>query len=242
MRPGLNTGLIMHRTQGDTSRAPRSAAEPQRDVWRGRVRTHLARPTPDEEGFRVADRSGPAATPARTRNTKSRRSAGKMKMFRGQRFRCAYLTSEAIERFDAARLSDTQILSLNLRVRILRQNLLIFSTASSLYSPDSVAGIASHHVPHVTAPAATKLPLLLNDPDLSHEPHLSAAHGTADTVESTGSSDHGRCDRGDGDEHRNRTIALSGPPGYQAENTAPHAPQKERAQLEVPNRGRRVLR
>ena len=144
--------------------------------------------------------------------------------------------------FDAARLSDTQILSLNLRVRILRQNPLIFSTASSPYSPDSVAGIASHHVPHVTAPAATKLPLLLNDPDLSHEPHLSAAHGTADTVEPTGSSDHGRCDRGDGDEHRNRTIALSGPPGYQAENTAPHAPQKEHAQLEVPNRGWRVLR
>ncbi len=89
----------MHRTQGDTSRAPRSAAEPQRDVWRGRVRTHLACPTPDEEGFRVADRSGPAATPARTRNKESRRSAGEMKMFRGQQYRCAYLTSEAIERF-----------------------------------------------------------------------------------------------------------------------------------------------
>jgi hypothetical protein len=112
VRPGLNTGLIMHRTQGDTSRAPRSAAEPQRDVWRGLVRTHLARPTPDEEGFRVADRSGPAASPARTRNTKSRRSAGKMKMFRGRRYRCAYLTSEAIERF-ALRFPTTSSIGRN---------------------------------------------------------------------------------------------------------------------------------
>ena len=61
----------MHRTSGDTSRAPGPAAEPQRDVWRGRVGHRPPRPTPDEEGFRVANRSEPAATPARTRNKKA---------------------------------------------------------------------------------------------------------------------------------------------------------------------------
>ncbi len=64
-------GPIMHRTPGDTSRAPRPAAEPQRDVYRGRVGHRPPRPTPDEEGFRVANRPEPAATLTRTRNNKA---------------------------------------------------------------------------------------------------------------------------------------------------------------------------
>jgi hypothetical protein len=44
-------------------------------------RDSLARPTPDEEGFRVVNRSEPAATSTRTRNKKAKDRLGKRKCF-----------------------------------------------------------------------------------------------------------------------------------------------------------------
>ena len=53
----------MHRIQGDTSRAPRSAAEPQRDVWRGRVRRYLPHRLPMKKDSASPTGQGPLLPP-----------------------------------------------------------------------------------------------------------------------------------------------------------------------------------
>jgi hypothetical protein len=54
--------------EGDVGSPARDRAQ---KVWRGRVGHRPPRPTPDEEGFPVANRSEPAAASTRTRNNKA---------------------------------------------------------------------------------------------------------------------------------------------------------------------------